>query len=234
MKKLKEHILFEMTGLPGSGKTTLVKKLKENLSFTAKEDYINEVGKLSVMQKIIQVSGFALKQPLMLFYLMMFLLSNWKFNAKAIERALKFFLGAAYTQHLINHKKHNGILVYDQGLIQDLWALMLYTGNKNTKYLAKIITLTLKNFNVICINLEINSESAVNRIGQRAYDGCEFDNMDRNRVQNLFSSKRANFDLLLELVGKEKVHHIKGNDDVEINCKQSRNIIENEMKVKGR
>lgn len=228
-------MLIEFAGLPGSGKTTIKKLLIEiydrlGYSCFSEEDlikYRTNQYRLNrfcfFLQETFQFCAYYLSRPLILFSLICYASQVKPFNKIRFKRII-VLLKMIYKIHFsysIAEKNQSKLVIFDQGIVQAIWSLIVDGHPPNDKYL-KLLLKTLKDSFSVVVFLQIDSISSLARIQNRSCDDGRFDRMNASEVRQLLEGHKEYIERIIEnisgLNGKENIIYVNGNDDPAINA----------------
>lgn len=193
MSKLRNSTRFiEFYGLPGIGKTTVVKELQSNSKLNGKKNIIFIIGTNSF-----NISSFIRKC-----YFVTTLLIKRKGNLKILieiynsgQDSVLTFLKLAFNFLWIEslymyYKDKNKIVVLDQGLIQAYWSL-LYSSKKEIKLKYKNYSYNILSV-FLCVDYSIWEKRIMKRNSKRSRLRSEEVNKKKyNQYLNLFSTSKT-------------------------------------------
>lgn len=222
-------IVYEFIGLPGAGKTTYCNALKHNIGFLSRKEIASYINSKGLLWKIKTFVKFIIKNYMLVLWLFKYIVRNWNGDFNAFKRLYDLLKSASCVWHYINKAKSK-LVILDQGMIQDIWAIMLYTKNDKQEYLEKIIQYIITEFKLKFIFIQTDVESSVDRITKRRGLACEFDLMEKGKIENIFNNNAGNFGKIIYYIGSENLTVIDGKGDLMNNLKLIDNKI-NEIYV---
>lgn len=195
MTKIK---IIEGFGLPGSGKSTCIKRAKDLNETPSLKILIRKSGETKILDKINTFSNNKLNVAYRNFIIITYLIARplyffqvlraiilFKFNRNFISTLLTLIEAQyCYSKFPIN-KTNNEILLLDEGLVQYLGALTVNV--PEFKQLPnKIIEHTLKNYIKKLIYFDVDIQRSINRIVMRNDGRSRFDTMNQeDKIINL-------------------------------------------------
>ena len=186
-------LLIEFFGLPGSGKTLFQSVLMEkfqahSITTATKKDlteWIHNRGKYKLA--LFLLSDFIWALTLFLTLLSKAGIKNlrnrvtWRYICSTITIPL-------YIKNYIALKKPD-LLLLDQAMAQNIWAIWYGYEKPDTESLSKIFKLVNKVLDINYIYFDISVDTSVNRIIERKYNNSRFDGInDFNKVKRMISN----------------------------------------------
>jgi len=201
-------LLIEMSGLPGSGKTTLIEKILEHNEFkqaVTKEviNYKLDKKRKNGRIKIFLVAFFS-RGNLILNLLIVLYTLNYKIKIDRLKFAY-YFIEYHYLYHLETLDEKNKIILIDEGLLQLITSIphdVLI--KKNRVYNSLIKSLRKKYHNMVFINCDIEKKIAFERINKRSEKNHRFDGKDAEGLKKLLNIKEKNIISVREIFQKKK------------------------------
>jgi len=223
------NVLFiEFVGLPGAGKTTIVSKIIMRFQSEIYGIYSREMLNRFRANKSKFHRGFNL---------LVFVISNLPFVIKCINyglffrpinfESMRFSYNAIRTafkskQAVVNAEK-NGcrIVVFDQGILQDLWSVGV-TGETAKleilhEKLVHLLKLIYRKFTPLIVFVDVDAQKATERIQFRGPSPYRFDNMEMKAVEKVLIAKERYIRSLVATVSSiksVKKYKIKNNGNV--------------------
>jgi len=127
-------MIIEFMGLPGSGKSTLVKKLQQDLGATERILLpATQIAQLPKVQRILMKNYFALlglsRRPLLL-------AKGVQFIRKSLQKGRRDLVGNIYNFYFVTglyvrYSKKKDLVFFDQGQYQALWSVLFSADKTN-------------------------------------------------------------------------------------------------------
>ncbi len=223
----KYPIIIEFNGLPGSGKTTLSKKIIDNL----RKNNINGM----LYQEYKEMYQKKLKLIDMLFFAFKLLnISNWKFlyytffcankDYKLNKNRFKKTYSVLYFYiNMKDMKKRSDIdvVVFDQGIVQAIISIIYLDGFYSEKYIKGILKCLNKTIGEMhIINIDLSIDGALERVMDRKNLLCKIDRMNVVDAQEMLEINYNIFDKIRGIINdiNFKRLNIDGNLHIEKNA----------------
>lgn len=206
---MKNACIFELAGLPGAGKTTLVNQVKIELNKQGYKCYgvehlskygINGKSTIEKLYVVVRFSVFCLLKPRTLFYLTLLVLSIKPIHRERIKFAKKFLVLLFLIRQATRNMGCNEVLLLDQGIFQNLWSILVLRDNEvNKKHLYELIQKVLEDYSLKIIFLRIGVDKTLDRITMRSSTESRFDLMNKEIASRLLHQYDGLFNILLTI-----------------------------------
>lgn len=192
---MKNSILIEFFGLPGSGKSTISQEVEEKL----RNSKYNVVGRkhlfqwrrsLKFREKIFiffQAFVLSVSYPKLMFY---------SFKIREIRQFFKLFTKIIYLNRFYKSVEPS-IMIFDQWLMQDIWSINVFQDIYNSKSILKRLTPVFALAHVY-IFLKISEVEVAKRIAKRSNGNSRFDGNSMELIKNRLSGKGELFEQIHE------------------------------------
>lgn len=186
--------VIEFSGLPGSGKTTLINCILSNIdnnNIITRKELFNNFNKSSLLDKCIySILCIDLDFFILLLYLAIIYNSDFKF----VKKLIGLYLCMIYHQNTSIKD-----VILDEGFLQFITSIIFDLKLKDNKKLDKFVRLLFRKFNIIEIRCDINIDIAIKRIKERKRNLDRYSyNYDNTELKNLLTTKEYNLNLLLK------------------------------------
>lgn len=164
-------------GLPGAGKTTLINALEPGSSYQSRLEIADKWHKLSGFRKL----GFAMQAfadwPL-LRAAVRFVVALRLFKPECIWRLIRTMIMKHWW------RSNSGILLFDQGAIQNIWSILYASGHTNPDpaLIAQLIKSVFEGVEAQIILIDVDAELSASRIGERSEGSSRFDGLQYANV----------------------------------------------------
>lgn len=222
---MNQPLLIELVGLPGAGKTTVEHKLieelkQQNIKYIATPGLRKKCRQdIPSYKKFWEFSIILLKNFDLVIYLFIFALYIKPLNIESFRLVKQFF----FTLQLINYKNKSmyDVMILDQGLINNIWSIIISGNSFNSKVLCTIIRKLIdRKAMERFIFMEIDVETAVERIENRVTTDSRFDRMDNESIKRVLYKSKGFMNEIIKLTSEsEKVDILEINAEDEITYK---------------
>ena len=170
-------VIVCLFGLPGAGKTTLTDALAPGPSYQSRLEIANKWQKLSAYRKL----GFALQaftDWALLRAALRFGVAARLFKPESIWRLIRLMVMKHWW------RSHSGILLFDQGIIQNIWSILYASGrtSPDPAFIAPLIKSTYEGIETQIVLIEVDAELSARRIIGRSQGSSRFDGLPFNDV----------------------------------------------------
>lgn len=214
---------IEGFGLPGSGKSTCIKKVKVLNVSPSLNILIRHSGETKILDKIRFYSNEKLNIVCKNFIIILYLIVRPRYFFSVLNTLVLFKFNRSFISVLLNlieaqycyskfpiNKTNNKILLLDEGLVQYLGSLAVNVP-EFTQIPNQIIEHTLKNYIKELIYFEINIQNTIDRIIIRNDGKSRFDTMSQeDKIINLKRMEKV-FVQCLEVAKKLEIPVLKIN-----------------------
>lgn len=223
---MKIPLIIEFVGLPCAGKTTNAKKLVKYL----REKGLN-IPEISQLQKLKASRGINAQQIIVNFQFLFFLIrriglfSNIlgysfqvkPFNKKRLSRALILLKTLFVIEK--NYWKGYEYIVLEEGIIQNIWSINLFTQEKNNSY-NNFPFHKLKKFLNVVVYLDEDIEKILDRLGKRPKKktGSRFNLMPRDVARRNLLENQNDFDEIIRQAKNRMNFEVIRVSNLEFDC----------------
>ncbi len=176
--------IYELTGLPGSGKSYLVENsILGNIEFIDEKNFYNICKKISFKNKIKKLLFFLIFYFDVVIYLYIFSIKMCKSVKVALKTVNDLIKYIALYENVVNMNKNKEKIVFDQGIIQNIWSISLLNKKKLEKnhLLKHIFSRFEKRYNMVCVyyivDYKIAAKRAISREKKSFTDYLEYDDL---------------------------------------------------------
>lgn len=179
-------LVVEFVGLPGAGKTTICDRVAERLrecgiSLISRREILQEWHRNALPQKIIQLLPTEGNDSRILLNSLLFAARVKPIALQSFLQAGKVFTNVKRNEAVARSGKYQ-VLLLDQGLLQEIWSVVL-TGSVPPKVdLHRAMTAVFSNRSMVFIDFKVDIETALSRIGKRSSMNSCFDKMESDRA----------------------------------------------------
>ena len=162
--------IYELTGLPGSGKSYLVENaILNNIEFIDEKKFYNLCKKISFKNKIKKLLIFLIFYFDVVVYLYIFSIKTCKSMKVALKTVKDIIKYISLYENVVNLKKEKQKIVFDQGILQNIWSISLLNKNKleNSHLLKHIFSRLEKKYNMSCVYYIVDYKLAAKRANSR-------------------------------------------------------------------
>ena len=179
MEPSRPPMLVELFGLPGAGKTTLADATAEGLELLTRADLGAEWQRRSLLKKTAFVDRMLLD--------MGSVAPALRLAARAPlasgESLLRLARLSAKAQWL---RSQSGLLLFDQGFLQDLWSILYAAGRyePDIELLTPLLRSLYNGVEARIVFLDVDPETALRRIRGRSYGDSRFDRLPETELRD--------------------------------------------------
>lgn len=190
-------IIIEFNGLPGSGKTTISKILKEKLT----KDYGIEVKSRYARRSRHRKAYSILLCPR--YYRLLISLNKYS-KLYGTKRSFVRRLSIAnfvreYYNFVFDNKKC--ALLIDQGIVQGIISFAHQDSLTTSEYLDDVLlNCGFEKLPIVIVNCNIDIEEAVKRLNQRPQNGCRVEKMSKENMLQTMKTQCRNFSIIRSLL----------------------------------
>lgn len=192
-----------MVGLPGSGKSYLLKELSnEKYDIYDEENFYYKCEEIKKINKI-----YTFIKCLLIFFDVYFLLFCYSiFNSNNKKYSIKNFV--AFTKYLplysIILKLTNKDKIFDQGIIQYIWSLSFFNNKSNNGFLYYCMKKCARKYNIIIIYYKVPLQIITKRIKSRKVKS-DLDKLELNELKRIYSIHLNDYKFFLNKKMKYKI-----------------------------
>lgn len=205
-------IVIDLFGFPGCGKSTIAKKIFEDLKnknfdimLFNNNEYI-ETTHYNTLKKYIRIL-----LPKNLFFLWNIIIKSPKINKKDMilkqslkEKIWKKLRLVVLYDNLIN-KNSNKIILVDQGIIQDFSDYILYR-EVDDEYILKYLNFfESENDKILFVSCNIEKNIAIERIKKRNRKMFTFDKLSTKELDKIMDLQKNKLNKIIPLIKKDKL-----------------------------
>jgi thymidylate kinase len=205
---IKDKLLVEFVGLPGSGKTTIASGVMDSLSSLGLSYNTREslsLPKHSKINRYIYSIFFVIRHPLLV--LRIFNLSS---GFKSFYKLLKNFISQYRAV-----RKSKLLSIYDQGMLNTVF----YFNNKKMDWssLNKIYSKLIPSKKTLVVFIESDFDTAIKRANNRPAKNHFTEHMNQGEILDIFSNYAKNYKYFLQNSKDLKLLTISNKDEVSFN-----------------
>ncbi len=205
----KKTLVYEFTGLPGSGKTTVTKEVihclgREGIR-TPSYEYLRE-------QRSFKFTHAGQLIKYLLFFL--FCLKKWKVSLQLARYMLKIkplsrdrvkftvaFLRTYYfIDSLLKKKADHDVIVLEEGLVQNIWGMFISGHPPDSTELKPILQRVCQVLPISVVHVNVDVQTAIQRIQQRTYGAGRFDKIEITEAERLLNVHEKHLQEIIGLI----------------------------------
>jgi thymidylate kinase len=228
---------FEFTGLPGAGKTTISKKVAQNLAGMNYKYFVNR--SLSNTNNDEQKKIERVFSKIETFYYFISSCVNYKYVAlnaflcaiqtrplslESFWRAAKLLIRLNFIKSIM--EENYDLILLDQGLIQNIWSISATGNQPPEKTIIELLKSILEEISLNIVLVDIDVDIAIDRITKRPTMASRFDKMSLLMVEKMLTKQQDFFkqvviwceDLkVIRCLAVDGNHPIENNSNIIIN-----------------
>jgi len=228
-------LIIEFFGIPGSGKTTIQRKLSDRLRnqgnlVATREDLFNWAHSRSKLYKTILI----IKEPIWVISIVISLIRlkgvRESISRDRIIRILSLIKFPIYLKKFYE-TNHVDIILLDQGMIQAFWSILYGLNSQKENGIENIVSLINGKMKVQYLHFQISIDEAVHRIVNRTSGNSRFDGIkDHLEVKYLLSDGDKLMMTIINLIPPElKLQSINAQRSLNQVYEQSVTIVQNQI-----
>lgn len=200
-------LIVEFTGLPGAGKTTITNAVISELTKEGYDCFPSSTLDNSKTDER-RILGQLFAKLRLLFYLTFCLVKHNHVTLNALRYAFRVtpFNLAGFRRVLMLVTRLELIssvtgddydfLVFDEGLIQNIWSIVITGNPPSKKYLIRLLRNLLEEITLAIILVDVDIDIAVKRIEERSTSHSRFDRMSPNKAEKLLLKNAQHFECI--------------------------------------
>ena len=190
----KNPVIIEFVGLPGSGKTTLCELVASQLKdrgadVVSRPKILKQWHQNNALQKLVKLAASNFNQWNILVNSVILATRVKPINLQSFLQAGKVFFNVKRNDAIVLQKNCDFILL-EQGLLQEVWSVVITGSLPKSDYLKKVMSPLLENRTIAVVNCKLDLDNAVSRIQNRprkTKKDSYFDLMDAERARALLA-----------------------------------------------
>lgn len=213
---MKDKIIIELIGFPGSGKTYLLSILnnEEKVKVITTDEFYRRLKAIPWIKKNKIFFKFALHNYKLLIHTCEYLIFCCSFSPYNLRRGYQLIKYYGFFQYIAKETKFSKV-IFDQGILQFIWSLSFLNKKspmEDSKYLKLMIQDVYSTFDSIYAYYKVDTELAASRAAGRNSD-CKIDRFDLVKIKELYNVHKDDNKILMNYLPSDKKYFFELIDD---------------------
>jgi hypothetical protein len=216
--------IVEMFGLPGSGKSTLVRKLASEFDFQTRKDLSREWASLTTRAKTYFIIR-SMADLRTVIAVLAFVVTLRSPSLTALKRLARLIVKV----HWI--RSHKGTLLLDQGALQAIWSILYGAETLSMRAVQRLVAAIYRGTNPLIVYVDAAPEIAASRIANRRDGRSRLDGLPEPAACLKLQGMEWSVRVILDAVAAEEISVIQA--DASANRKAIAQSVISELRARG-